>query len=222
MYPTRCNVTEFILSGNCSTCFGWYLHPSSGAHTTVSTAYGICHTDTLYLLSLNLQLMKRGWGQKWASVTKYVKRNENRNMIRAFQYISNKMQRYTVYFIWKLLCMFRVVPPPIIRSAYNCIYNIWYLSHRQIPDAVDTVVCAPDDGWWCHPKHAEQFPDKINCVTLHLVGYILNALIIFLFSLRLINRFRNTSPFLPPTALHELQIKREKIKSVCVTKYQML
>jgi hypothetical protein len=26
--------------------------------------------------------------------------------------------------------MFRVVTPPIIRSAYNCIYSIWYLSHR--------------------------------------------------------------------------------------------
>jgi len=37
--------------------------------------------------------------------------------------MSNKMQRYTVYFIWKLLYMFRVVPPPIIRSANNCIYT---------------------------------------------------------------------------------------------------
>ena len=27
IYPTRCNVTQFILSGNCSTCFGWYHHP---------------------------------------------------------------------------------------------------------------------------------------------------------------------------------------------------
>jgi len=107
-----------------------------------------------------------------------------------FQYISNKMQRYTVYFIRKLLYMFRVVPPAIIRTANNCIYSIWYLSHRYcylplswkswnwlecaaggIPDAVDTVVCAPDDGWWYHPKHVKQFPDKINCVTLHLVGY---------------------------------------------------
>jgi len=44
--------------------------------------------------------------------------------------MSNKMQRYTVYFIWKLLYMFRVVPPPIISSANNCIYSIWYLSHR--------------------------------------------------------------------------------------------
>ena len=43
----------------------------------------------------------------------------------------------------------------------------------QIPDAVGTVVCAPDDGWWYHPKHVEQFPAKINCVALHLVGYIL-------------------------------------------------
>jgi len=44
IYPTRYNVTQFILSGNCSTCFGWYVHLSSGAHTTVSTASGICHT----------------------------------------------------------------------------------------------------------------------------------------------------------------------------------
>jgi hypothetical protein len=35
----------------------------------------------------------------------------------------------------------------------------------------NTVVCAPEDGWWYRPKHVEQFPDKINGVTLHLVGY---------------------------------------------------
>ena len=35
---------SLFISGNCSTCFGWYFHPSSGAHTTVSTASGICHT----------------------------------------------------------------------------------------------------------------------------------------------------------------------------------
>jgi len=45
-------------------------------------------------------------------------------------YISNKMQRYTVYFVWKLLYMFRVVQLHIIRSANNCIYSIWYLSQR--------------------------------------------------------------------------------------------
>jgi hypothetical protein len=48
IYPTRCNVTQFILSGNCSThiCFGWYHHPLSGAQTTVSTTSGICHAVT--------------------------------------------------------------------------------------------------------------------------------------------------------------------------------
>ena len=68
-----------------------------------------------------------------------------------------------------------MVPPPIIRSTHNFIYSIWYLSHLyrylplswrswncvtvwKIPDAVDTVVCAPDDGWKYHPKHVEQFP----------------------------------------------------------------
>ena len=45
IYPTRCNFTLFI-SGNCSTCFGCYVHPLSGAHTTVSTASVICHTVT--------------------------------------------------------------------------------------------------------------------------------------------------------------------------------
>jgi len=40
------------------------------------------------------------------------------------------MQRYTVYFIWKLLYKLQVVPSPIIRSANNCIYSIWYYSHR--------------------------------------------------------------------------------------------
>ena len=44
--PTRCNITQFILSGNCSTCFGRYHHPSLGAQTTVSTASGICHIVT--------------------------------------------------------------------------------------------------------------------------------------------------------------------------------
>ena len=37
---------SLFISEICSTCFGWYFHPSSGAHTIVSTASGICHTDT--------------------------------------------------------------------------------------------------------------------------------------------------------------------------------
>jgi len=28
-----------------------------------------------------------------------------------------------------------------------------------VSDAVDTVVCTPDDGWRYHPKHVEEFPE---------------------------------------------------------------
>jgi hypothetical protein len=42
-------VHSLFISGNCSTCFGWYFHPSSGAHTTVSTASGICQHRYCYL-----------------------------------------------------------------------------------------------------------------------------------------------------------------------------
>ena len=37
---------NLFISVNCSTCVGWYLHPSSGAHTSVSTASGTCQTVT--------------------------------------------------------------------------------------------------------------------------------------------------------------------------------
>jgi hypothetical protein len=44
-------------------------------------------------------------------------------------YIQQDAMLYSLFF-WKLLYMFQVVPSPIIRSAYDCIYSIWYLSHR--------------------------------------------------------------------------------------------
>jgi hypothetical protein len=40
-------VTEFISSDNCSTCFGCHHHPSSGAQTTVTTASGNRYTILL-------------------------------------------------------------------------------------------------------------------------------------------------------------------------------
>jgi len=42
--------TVYLFLENCSTCFGWYLHPSSGAHTTVSTESGTGQTVNCYLL----------------------------------------------------------------------------------------------------------------------------------------------------------------------------
>jgi len=34
--------TIYLFLENCSTCFGWYIHPPSGAHTTVFTVSGTC------------------------------------------------------------------------------------------------------------------------------------------------------------------------------------
>ena len=48
-------------------------------------------------------------------------------------------------------------------------------------DAIDTVVCASDDGWRYHPKHVEQFPDinKLcniaSCCIYEYIGILLGA-----------------------------------------------
>ena len=74
------------------------------------------------------------------------------------EYISNKMQRYTVYFIWNLLYVFRVVPSPIIRSANDCLYSIWYLSHRY---CYLSLWCKSWNWFECavgdvrHPQHTQ-------------------------------------------------------------------
>jgi hypothetical protein len=98
---------SLIISGNCSTCFEWYFQPSSGAHTTVSTISGICHT-------------------------------------------------------------------------------VW-----QIPDTVDTVVCAPDDGWKYHPKHLQQFPDIIKlCKVASCCIYLYIAILLGAHPILHISRIR--------------------------------
>jgi hypothetical protein len=78
--------------------------------------------------------------------------------------------------------MFRVVLPPIIRSAYNSIYSIWYLSHRYcyLPlswESWNRFECAVGGFWWwavCRSKHVVPSVNGgiINSIKrLHLVGY---------------------------------------------------
>jgi hypothetical protein len=43
------------------------------------------------------------------------------------------MQRYTVYFIWKLLYMFRVVPTPIIRSTNLYLQHLVFVTPLLLP-----------------------------------------------------------------------------------------
>jgi len=109
---------SLFISGNCSTCFGWYFHPSSGAHTTVSTASCICHTVTAIC---------RYRGRVWTGLS----------------------------VLWVAYATHSTLKPvPTFPRQRQIAVTV-----RQIPDAVDTVVCAPDDGWKYNPKHVEQFPD---------------------------------------------------------------
>jgi hypothetical protein len=107
-------LNSLFISANCSTCFGWYFHPSSRAHTPVSTASGICHTVTATCRYRGK--VGTGLSVLWVAYTTY-----------STQIGSNWKRQITV--------------------------TVW-----QIPDIVDTVVCALDDGWKYHPKHVEQFP----------------------------------------------------------------
>jgi len=63
------------------------------------------------------------------------------------------MQFYSLFISGKLLYLFQVVSPPIIRSTHNCIYSIWYLSNHYcyLPKpwnwfecGVGIVLCS----WW--------------------------------------------------------------------------
>jgi hypothetical protein len=46
IYIQQKSKLQFVIFGDCYACFGWYFHPTSGAHTTISTTSGICHTVT--------------------------------------------------------------------------------------------------------------------------------------------------------------------------------
>jgi len=47
-----------------------------------------------------------------------------------------------------------------------------------VPDAVITVICAPDDRWNNHLKHVERavYRNIINCIQSHLVGQLLTMI----------------------------------------------
>jgi hypothetical protein len=86
-------------------------------------------------------------------------------ILRIFLHISNKMQRYTVYFVWKLLYMFRVVLSG--GTIHHQERKQLYLQHLVFV----TPLVLPAATAAGSTNGVEQFPDKINCVTLHLVGY---------------------------------------------------
>ena len=87
-------------------------------------------------------------------------------IVNIFQIMTNKMQRYTVFYLCELPYMFQVDPPThhqehntVSRASGICQTVTATCRCRGRVGNADTFVCAPDDGWRYHPKHVEQFPD---------------------------------------------------------------
>ena len=89
------NIYSLFIAANCSTCFGCWHHPSSGAHINVFTAY------------------------------------------------------VTVRIVWAANSRSVSIHPRQRELAAQTL--------RPIPDALNTVIRAPVDGWCQQPKHVEQF-----------------------------------------------------------------
>jgi hypothetical protein len=92
-------------------------------------------------------------------------------IVSIFQYIYNKMQRYTVY-LYLETALHVSGGTSIIRSAYNCIYSIWYLSHRYCYLSLSWNRFECDVGGLRHPQHTQTgsnsstiAADSINGVT---------------------------------------------------------
>jgi hypothetical protein len=49
-------------------------------------------------------------------------------------------------------------------------------AHHQEPDAVITVICAPDDGWLPPKTRRAVNRNVINCIQSHLVGQLLTLI----------------------------------------------
>jgi hypothetical protein len=86
---------------------------------------------------------------------------------RQYVHVNNYPTRwdYMQFYFCKLLAL----TPSIIGSTYTCNHSIWHWLNRlcylplswsscstTVPDAVITIICAPDDGWQYHPKHVER------------------------------------------------------------------
>ena len=89
-------------------------------HTVKKREGGGMYCKRMHLESSSLQ-------QNWLLQNRHTKYTASNNG--SFWYVSNKMQHYSLFISGKLLYMFRVVSPPIIRSIHNCI-SIWYMLNR--------------------------------------------------------------------------------------------
>ena len=169
-YPTRCNYTQVTLSENCSTCFGWFFLPSTGAQITVSTASDtgqplLLPAGIVEALSLNSSTLAKG-------------RYNGRLLPDAVDTIIHANQSQLLH-----NCGRQQQP---LTSTRCCRHNYTRQSLSTLPQQRQVATTFHQYQmlqiqlfvllmmeWRNHPKHVEQFTDKINCVQSHLVGHLL-------------------------------------------------
>jgi len=154
--------------------------------------------------------------------------------VSVFQYIyPTRCNVIQFIYIWKLLYIFRVVLSPIIRREYNCIYSIWYLSHRYcylllswkswnwFECALGGVGHSQHKG--CRPKNVEQLRNIaiINSTTRsHLVGSFYEIYITMDGSMNI--KFNKTTYIIKQQdeifilILNSSKIKGYNLKSICI------
>jgi hypothetical protein len=176
---------------------GGIAHSSIGVSPCLMNQHICIHNDEVTSYGMVLIMCKNLIWKAWSSSHNPLSPDLIQSDIILFQMVMlavsvsiTVQQDATIYSLLnfcKLLYMFRVVTPPIIRSIYNCNYSIWHWSNRlcylpvwwrswncirnsppyrkvaemvwPVPHAVITVICSPDDGWSYHPKHVEQFTE---------------------------------------------------------------
>ena len=129
---------SLFISVNCSTCFGWYHHPSLGAHTTVSTAPGIFHTVT--------------------ATCRYHGRVGTINSPDDGHVDARNMQRIEIKHIWKrIVCQVGYLQGSVERVRGHCLMDLIEevtLISRHFYSG------QPGDGFAKKPKHVARFVNK--------------------------------------------------------------
>jgi hypothetical protein len=104
---------NFCLYGRKDTLFLWLYHRDVTANSYVTSRFMCLRYHRYWLRSIKFKLFIFLMFMCPC-------------IVRMFNYCPTRCNYTQFICVYKLLYMFRVVPPPITRSTYNCIYSIWY------------------------------------------------------------------------------------------------
>ena len=165
-------IFSLFISVNCSTCFGWDLHPSSGTHITATTASGINETVTAILLLKcdgTSPETKFCFSAKWMSPFKLAGASVQSTTDSRGVRVSGINAGYTMFRGSVMGTGYPLNSSVSLSLPLPCVTVSHHLQDRSVPiqprsrqvavtvmpDVVDTVLWAPDDGWRYRQKHVE-------------------------------------------------------------------